>query len=146
MLVQELLAKKGHDVYRISPEETVFEAVKIMSEKNIGALLVMDMSGLSGIVSERDYLNKVIIKGKASKETRVKEIMSTEVICVTGKESVDECMSIMTQYKFRHLPVIDEDQNVVGVVSIGDLVKSIIDQQKLEIDDLKQYIQSGYPN
>jgi CBS domain-containing protein len=145
MLVKELLAKKGHHVYKIGPKQSVFEAIKIMTEKNIGALLVMDGDVLMGVISERDYLNKVIVKGRASKDTHVNEIMSGNVISVSGHDNIEKCMSIMTEYKFRHLPVVDEDNHVEGVLSIGDLVKSIIDQQKNEINNLKQYIQSGYP-
>lgn len=145
MLVKELLAKKGHQVYRVNPSQSVYEAIEIMTKKNIGALLVMNNDELVGIISERDYLNKVIVKGRASKETPVSDIMSRNVISVTGQDNVEKCMSIMTEYKFRHLPVVDEDNHVEGVLSIGDLVKSIIDQQKNEINNLIQYIQSGYP-
>lgn len=145
MLVKELLAKKGHQVYRVNPSQSVYEAIEIMTKKNIGALLVMNNDELVGIISERDYLNKVIVRGRASKETPVSDIMSRNVISVTGQDNVEKCMSIMTEYKFRHLPVVDEDNHVEGVLSIGDLVKSIIDQQKNEINNLKQYIQSGYP-
>jgi CBS domain-containing protein len=145
MLVKELLAKKGHHVYRVNPSQSVFEAIEIMTKKNIGALLVMNNDDLVGIISERDYLNKVIVKGRASKETPVSDIMSRNIISVNGQDNIEKCMSIMTEYKFRHLPVVDDDDHVEGVLSIGDLVKSIIDQQKNEINNLKQYIQSGYP-
>lgn len=145
MLVNELLVKKGHHIYRVAPTQSVFDAIKIMTEKNIGALLVMTGHNLDGIISERDYLNKVIVKGRASKDTPVSDIMSVNVITASGLDTVDKCMAVMTEHKFRHLPVVDEENNVIGVLSIGDLVKSIIDQQKHEINNLKQYIQSGYP-
>lgn len=147
MLIADILKEKGHQVYSISPGSTVYESIEKMSEKNIGALLVMEDENLVGIISERDYSTKIILKGRTSKETKVREIMSPDVQCVTPTDNVETCMSMMTNEKFRHLPVLDQDDNVVGVISIGDLVKAIISKQKGEISTLRNYITSGggYP-
>ncbi|MDZ7715548.1 MAG: CBS domain-containing protein [Balneolaceae bacterium] len=147
MLIADILKEKGHQVYSISPDSTVYESIEKMSEKNVGALLVMEGEKLVGIISERDYSTKIILKGRTSKETKVHEIMTSDVHCVTPKDNVETCMSMMTNEKFRHLPVLDQDENVVGVISIGDLVKAIISQQKGEISTLRNYITSGggYP-
>lgn len=145
MLVSSILQNKGNVVYDISPDDTVFEAIKLMSDKGIGALLVIDEDGqLCGIISERDYRDKVILKGRTSKTTKVREIMTSDVYWVPPTESVNNCMQLMTQKKFRHLPVM-EDGEVVGVISIGDLVKQIISEQKVEINHLKKYIGGSYP-
>lgn len=144
MKVRDILSKKGSEVYHVTPETTVFDAISKMAELNIGALLVMEKGNLKGIISERDYRNKVILKGRTSKETRVEEIMTEEVFCVTPDDKVDTCMAIMTEKKFRHLPVIEND-SVAGVVSIGDLVKTIIDKQNVEIKNLRSYITGKYP-
>lgn len=146
MLVRDILKNKGYDVYTISADQTVFEAIKKMDELNIGALVVMDGENLMGILSERDYRSKVILKGRTSKTTPVSTIMSGEVFCVEPQDSVESCMAIMTDKKIRHLPVL-ENETVAGVVSIGDLVKAIISKQKGEISNLRQYIHSGghYP-
>lgn len=146
MLVRDILKNKGSDVYTISADQTVFEAIKKMDELDIGALVVMDGKKLMGILSERDYRSKVILKGRTSKTTPVSTIMSGEVFCVEPQDSVESCMAIMTDKKIRHLPVL-ENETVSGVVSIGDLVKAIISKQKGEISNLRQYIQSGghYP-
>lgn len=144
MKVSRILRNKGNDVFTISPEKTVYEAIALMSEKGIGALLVMEEEKLQGIISERDYRDKVILKGRTSKSTRVKEIMTSDVFWVTPEETVTECMTIMTEKKFRHLPVMN-DRQLVGVISIGDLVKEIISKQKVEIDHLKNYIDGSYP-
>lgn len=145
MQVQDILSKKGREVYNISPDETVYNAISAMADLNIGALLVMENGRLEGIISERDYRNKVILQGRTSKQTQVKEIMTSRVFWVLPEESIDNCMLIMTQKKIRHLPVLDKDDNVLGVISIGDLVKSIIDKQEMEINDMKNYIAGSYP-
>ncbi len=145
MLIRDILNDKGRKVFSIEPESTVYEAIESMADKDIGALLVMEGDKLVGIISERDYRNKVILKGRTSKTTPVRDIMSTQVFCVTPNESVDTCMAIMTDRKFRHLPVVDENQNVEGVISIGDLVKAVIAKQKVEIHDLRGYITGKYP-
>jgi CBS domain-containing protein len=140
-LVKQLLAAKGHDVLSISPEASVLDAVKLMAEKGVGALTVMEGSTLAGIVTERDYARKVILKGRASDTTTVREIMTPEVFTTTGDESVEKCMNMMTNSKIRHLPVVD-DGSVTGIISIGDLVKAVIADQKEEIEHLEHYISS----
>ena len=137
--ISQLLDLKGHNVWSVAPQDQVFEAIRIMAEKGVGALLVIDNDRLAGIVSERDYARKVILVGKSSKSTHVEEIMTVDPVTVTPHQSVDECLSIMTNRRFRHLPVLDGN-DVVGVLSLGDLVKSIIDDQKHQIDSLEQYI------
>jgi len=145
MNVKTILRKKGRVVYHTQPESTVYEAIELMSDKGIGALLVLDEDNdLCGIISERDYRDKVILKGRTSKTTKVKEIMTSNVHWVTPDETIKECMAVMTDNKFRHLPVLEAGE-VVGVISIGDLVKEIISNQKVEIDHLKSYIGGSYP-
>ena len=144
MEIRDLLNKKGKEVYHVSPDTTVYEAISKMSEYDVGALLVLEDDRLCGLISERDYRNKVILKGRTSKDTPVGDIMSTKLITITPKDSVENCMHLMTDKRVRHLPVMDDDQ-VVGVISIGDIVKSIIDKQKEEIEDLKGYISGNYP-
>lgn len=140
MLVRDILKSKGTKVYSIAPDQTVYEAIAKMDELNIGALLVVNNQRLKGIISERDYRSKVILKGRSSKSTDVSEIMTEDVYYVSPTDSVNNCMSIMTEKKIRHLPVMEGD-DIVGVVSIGDLVKNIISQQKFEIKNLRHYIQ-----
>lgn len=144
MQVKEILNEKGRDIYSVQPDETVYKAIEKMAEYNIGALLVMESGKLTGIVSERDYRNKVILKGRTSKTTAVKEIMTEKVIRVTSNDTVNLCMQLMTDKKIRHLPVVDEEK-VVGVISIGDVVKTVIAKQKVEINSLRDYIGGGYP-
>jgi len=146
MLVRDILKNKGTEVYSVAPDETVYQAIKKMDELDIGALLVLNNQKLKGIISERDYRSKVILKGRASKSTDVSEIMTGDIFYVEPSDSVETCMSIMTEKKIRHLPVMKGDE-VVGVVSIGDLVKNIISQQKFEIKNMRHYIQGheSYP-
>jgi CBS domain-containing protein len=120
MKVNELLDKKGHDVYSVSPEATVFDALQLMAEKEIGALVVLEDGKMVGILSERDYARKVILKGKASKETPVRDIMSSKIIHIDPDAKVEKCLSLMTKNKFRHLPVLEENQ-LVGILSIEDV-------------------------
>ena len=120
MRVKKLLAKKGHDVYSVSPDTTVFDALKLMAEKEIGALLVLEGENLVGIMSERDYARKVILKGKASKETAVRDIMTSKVIHVSPDAKVEKCLGLMTKNRFRHLPVLEKDR-LVGIISIEDV-------------------------
>lgn len=144
MKVNDILRQKGSTVYSIESHNTVYDAIKKMSDLGIGALLVIDNDRLTGIISERDYRDKVILKGRASKTTPVRDIMTKEVYCVNSSDDVKVCMKLMTDNKIRHLPVMDND-HLKGVISIGDVVKSIIDQQKIEIDSLRNYIAGGYP-
>lgn len=145
MKVIDLLSNKGTEIYSICSDDTVYDAIKKMSDLGIGALLVIDNEKLSGIISERDYRDKVILKGRQSKNTPVKDIMTSSVFCVNSNDSVKLCMQLMTKHKIRHLPVLDGDQ-LSGVISIGDVVKSVIDQQKGEINSLRNYIAGGrYP-
>ena len=137
--VKHLLELKGDAVYTIGPEAPVLDAIRQMAERGIGALLVVRGDELIGIVSERDYARKVILKGRSSKDTPVAEIMTASPICVDPASTVDECMRLCTDQRVRHLPVMDNGR-VVGVVSIGDLVKAVIDDQAVEIDQLQRYI------
>ncbi len=144
MLVQDILNQKGREIYSVEPDNTVYNAIAKMADLNIGALLVMQDDKLEGIISERDYRNKVILKGRKSKTTYVREIMVSHLFCVKPKDTVNHCMVMMTDKKIRHLPVLDNDK-VIGVISIGDVVKSIIYKQEKEIDSLRGYISGGYP-
>lgn len=139
MKVRDLLNRKGSEIYSIDSNSTVYDAIKLMSELGIGALLVIDNNRLNGIISERDYRDKVILKGRQSKTTPVRDIMTERVHTVHSDDDVKLCMRMMTEYKIRHLPVVDDDQ-LSGVISIGDVVKSVIDQQKVEINSLRNYI------
>ena len=141
--ISEILNHKGATVWSISPDATVFEAIVMMTDKNIGALLVTEQGKLVGIVSERDYTRKVVIKGKASKTTAVREILSSHVISVSPSHTVEECMRLMTDHHFRHLPVLEGDR-IAGIVSIGDLVNWIISAQTSTISQLQTYI-TGVP-
>lgn len=137
--VTQLLRGKGHEILSVSPETTVFEALKVMAEKNVGALLAVEGDRLVGIFSERDYARKVILKGKSSKDTPVREVMSCDVLYVRPEQTVEECMALMTDKRVRHLPVLEEGR-LVGLISIGDVVKAIIDEQEFLIEQLQNYI------
>lgn len=141
--VSLILDRKGHRIYSVGPNQTVFEAIQQMADKNIGALAVLDGGRLVGMISERDYTRKVILRGRVSKETPVSEIMTPNPLTVTPKTTVKECLQIMTENHIRHLPVLEEDL-LLGVVSIGDLVNFIIQVQSNEIEDLKRYLAGGY--
>ena len=141
--IREILNTKGSAVWTISPEATVFEAIKLMADKNVGALLVTERDKLVGIISERDYTRKVALRGKSSKETAVREILSGQVIHVTTAQTVEECMRLMTEHRIRHLPVLDGEK-IAGLVSIGDLVNWTITAQSSAIHQLQTYI-TGYP-
>ena len=141
-IVKQLLQGKGSDVWSVSPDTTVYEALQLMADKNVGALLVVEAEALAGIISERDYARKVILEEKSSMSVPVKEIMTVKVLCVSPESSIEECMAIMTQQRIRHLPVLDNDK-LVGVVSIGDVVKAIISHQEFMIEQLQNYIVGG---
>ena len=142
--ISTLLRSKGNEVVSVSVDSTVFEAVEKMAENHIGALLVFDGNRLSGIVSERDYARKVILKGRHSHDTQVREIMSSPVHSVTPERTVDECLCLMTKERIRHLPIV-ENEKVLGLVSMGDLVKWIISSQSHTIHHLQNYIAGEYP-
>jgi len=142
--VADMLEAKGSAVHAIAPHETVYDAIRRMTELRVGALLVMDGQKLVGMISERDYTRKVIVQGRASVGTRVDEIMSSPVITVTPQLTLRECMEITTKHQIRHLPVVDGD-TVVGVLSINDLVRTIVAQQAETIESLNSYIAGDYP-
>ncbi len=137
--VEDILEVKGRDVWSIEPGAAVYDAMKLMADKGVGALMVMEGSKLVGVISERDYARKVILEGRSSRTTQVKEIMETRVVYTHLEQNIEECMALMTEKRVRHLPVMDEGQ-LVGVISIGDLVKSIISEQKFMIEQLVRYI------
>ncbi|MFQ5863762.1 MAG: CBS domain-containing protein [bacterium] len=141
-LVNQLLQTKGHEVWSVTPDTSVYQALKLMADKNIGSLLVLEADKLIGIFSERDYARKVILKGKASKNTVVREIMSANVVYIRPDQSVEECMALMTDKRVRHLPVLDGEK-VIGIISIGDVVKAIISEQEFMIKQLENYITRG---
>lgn len=141
--IGSLLNQKGREVFSISPSTCVYDALALMAEKEIGALIVMEDGRLVGLISERDYARKVILQGRSSKDTAVADIMTPEVITASPCDSVDECMRVMTEHRIRHLPVVDNGR-IVGVISVGDLVKSIISSQQDEIQHLHAYIQGTY--
>jgi len=143
--VSGILAQKGSTIWSIAPTAMVFDAIALMAEKNIGALPVVDNDKLIGIISERDYTRKVILKGKSSKETRVEEIMTRDLVTANPGESVMDCMRVMTEKRVRHLPVM-EGTRVMGVLSIGDVVKWLISAQAATIDNLEQYITGASPD
>ena len=137
--VQHLLENKGGEIYSISPDASVYSALMLMAEKRIGALLVLENDKLTGVVSERDYARKVILKGKSSKDTTVHDIMSSRVFYVSPEHRIEECMALMTDKSIRHLPVMQGD-DLVGIISIGDVVKAVISEQEFIIDQLEQFI------
>jgi CBS domain-containing protein len=142
--VERILNQKGSQVYSIAPHVTVYEALELMADRDVGALVVMQGTDLVGVISERDYVRKVILKGHSSRELRVEEIMSSPAVTVTLRTTVDECMQHMTNKRCRHLPVVDGGR-VVGVVSIGDLVNWIMTAQDFTIHQLEDYISGKYP-
>ncbi len=145
MKVKQILYKKGGEVYTVDEMAMVYDAIALMSEKDIGALVVVCKGRLCGIISERDYRNKVVLKGRMSKETPVRDIMTKDVKCVTEEFTMQDCMGIMSDKRIRHLPVLDEKNNLIGIISIGDIVKAIMDAQRNEIQNLREYITSSYP-
>jgi CBS domain-containing protein len=135
----DILRFKGHTIHCVRPDDTVLAALGVMAEHDIGAVLVLDGDELAGILTERDYARKVVLAGRSSKDSPVRAIMTADVVCVGPDRSVDDCMALMTEQRVRHLPVVADGQ-VIGVVSIGDLVKATIDEQEFTINQLKSYI------
>jgi CBS domain-containing protein len=135
----EILRIKGSEVWSVGPDDTILNAIKLMADHEVGALLVMDQEKLVGIVTERDYTRKVALEDRSSKDALVKEIMSVKVLCARPEQTVQECMALMSDKRARHLPIIDH-KKVIGIISIGDLVKSIIREQQFEIEALQHYI------
>ncbi|MEE9616898.1 MAG: CBS domain-containing protein [Anaerolineae bacterium] len=140
--VKEILQVKGYDTWSVAPDVPVYDALKLMADKNVGAVLVIDAGNLVGIMSERDYARKVILKGKSSKEILVREIMTEKVLCVRPDQTIKECMVLMTDKRVRHLPILEDDR-LIGVISIGDVVNSIISEQEYVIERLGAYIWGG---
>ena len=138
--VRDILRHKP-DVYVVGADDTVFNALRLMAEKNIGAVLVMDGNDLAGIFSERDYARRGVLRGHPSRETAVRTIMTTDVVSISPSVTVDDCMALMTERRIRHLPVVDDDR-VVGVVSIGDVVRAVVDEQRFTIRSLEHYVTS----
>lgn len=143
--VRDILNNKSREVHTIDRNETVYAAIERMETCRVGALVVTDGTGVCGMMTERDYLRKVALKGRSSRTTRVEEIMSAPVLCARPEDSVDQCMATMTERRCRHLPVVDKDQRLVGLVSIGDLVKHLVLEKDDEISHLHRYIQGQYP-
>jgi CBS domain-containing protein len=142
LTVRELLGKKGGHVWSVSPDSTVYEALQLMADKNVGAVLVLADRTLEGILSERDYARQVILKGKASRDTPVREIMTTKVVCVAPERTIEDCMALMTDKHIRHLPVLSGG-DLLGVLSIGDVVKAVISEKQFMIEQLESYITSS---
>jgi CBS domain-containing protein len=142
--IASILRNKGREIWSIDPDQTVYDAIAMMADKGIGALLILSEGKLVGVFSERDYARKIILQGRSSKSTRVREIMTGDPVTVTPEHTVDECMRIITHHRVRHLPVMDGDK-LLGVISIGDLVNAIIASQAQTIDHLHTYITGGYP-
>jgi CBS domain-containing protein len=142
--IASILRNKGGEIWSVDPEGTVYDAIAMMADKGIGALLILSEGKLVGVLSERDYARKIILQGRSSKSTRVREIMTGDPVTVTPEHTVDECMRIITHHRVRHLPVMDGDR-LLGVISIGDLVNAIIASQAQTIDHLHTYITGGYP-
>ena len=139
--VRQLLGAKAPEVYAVSPDDAVIDAIRLMAEKGVGAVLAMQGGRLAGIVSERDYARKIVLHGRSSSNTSVRDIMSSNVVTVTPDHTVERCMQIVTEQRIRHLPVLQGD-SVVGVISIGDLVKAVIEDQQVQLDQLQRYIAS----
>lgn len=143
--IATILQHKGQvPVHSVAPDSTVYDAIKLMSDRNIGCVLVMDGGNLLGILSERDYTRKVVLQGRSSKTTTVREIMTGDVICVTPQQGVEETLRIVTENRVRHLPVKDGDR-IIGLISIGDLVKWVINAQRSALSQLEAYVAGGYP-
>jgi CBS domain-containing protein len=139
-LLSQLLQHKGGEVFSVTPETTVYEALELMADKNIGAVLVLEQERVAGIFSERDYARRVALQGKTSRETAVRDVMTAEVVCARPDLSVQKCLKLMTEKRFRHVPVLDESEKLMGLVSIGDVVKAMLNEQQIIINHLEDYI------
>jgi CBS domain-containing protein len=137
--IRQILEDKGYEVYSVRPGASVYSAIELMAENGVGALMVMEDDKTVGLISERDYARKVILKGRSSKDTEVREIMTTHVVCARPEQTVEQCMALMTEKRVRHLPIMDGER-LVGIVSIGDLVRAIIAEQRFIIEQLEHYI------
>lgn len=137
--VRQLLQLKGHDVWAVGPDTSVYDAIKLMADKDIGALIVREGTNTVGLISERDYVRNVVLQGRSSQATEVREIMTPRVVCAQPDQTLEECMAVMTEKRVRHLPVMDENQ-LYGIISIGDLVKAMIEEQQFIIGQLVHYI------
>jgi CBS domain-containing protein len=140
-IVRQLLEAKRPDIFAVAPDAPVIDAIRLMAEKHVGAVLVMEGARLAGILSERDYARKIVLEGRSSRDTPVRDIMTAEVVTVTPDDNVQGCMQVVTRHRIRHLPVL-EGGRVLGVISIGDLVAAVIEDQQLELDQLQRYIAS----
>jgi CBS domain-containing protein len=143
--IDKILRQKSGEIFTVDPDTIVYDAIKLMAEKNIGALLVMENEKLVGIVSERDYSRKVVLRGRTSRNTTVRDIMSTNLTTAHPRETIEDCLRFMTDKRIRHLPVVCDDE-LRGVISIGDLVKEVISSQSATLDALRDYISGGYPS
>jgi CBS domain-containing protein len=143
--IEVILSQKSGEIWTTTPDATVYDAIALMAEKNVGALLVIEGDKLAGIISERDYSRKVMLRGKRSRETYVREIMTTELTTASPRQTVEECLRFMTEKRVRHLPVVG-DGKLRGVISIGDLVKQVISVQSATLEQLRDYISGGYPS
>jgi CBS domain-containing protein len=143
--IDKILRQKSGEIFTVHPDTVVYDAIKLMAEKNVGALLVMEDNKLVGIVSERDYSRKVVLRGRTSRNTTVRDIMTTNLTTAHPRETVEECLRFMTEKRIRHLPVVCEGQ-LRGVISIGDLVKEVISSQSATLEQLRDYISGGYPS
>lgn len=139
--LRQLLGNKTPEIYAVAPGDSVIDAIRLMAEKGVGAVLVMDGARLVGIVSERDYARKIVLHGRSSSDTPVRDIMTADVVTVRPSHTVEHCMQVVTEQRIRHLPVM-EGAEVIGVISIGDLVKAVIEDQKVQLDQLQRYIAS----
>jgi CBS domain-containing protein len=139
--LRQLLGSKTPEVYAVAPGDSVIDAIRLMAEKGVGAVLVVEGAQLVGIVSERDYARKIVLHGRSSSDTSVRDIMTAEVVTVGPQHTVEHCMQVVTEHRIRHLPVVEGDE-VIGVISIGDLVKAVIEDQKVQLDELQRYIAS----
>ena len=139
--LRQLLGSKTPEVYAVAPGDSVIDAIRLMAEKGVGAVLVMEGARLVGIVSERDYARKIVLHGRSSSDTSVRDIMTADVVTVGPQHTVEHCMQVVTEHRIRHLPVV-EGGDVIGVISIGDLVKAVIEDQKVQLDELQRYIAS----